>query len=169
VNPLALFTGPYSMLAKWGVIAALIASFAAFFWYKGDEHGTQKLIDYQGKQATQAISVITRQGVTTERVVTRYVKVKGDTQIVTVTITKEVVRYAEANPGSCLDAGWRLLHNAASANTVPDPGFKPDAAAGAPTATAALETVTGNYAACWRNADRLDALQAWVREQQSLK
>lgn len=132
-------------------------------------HGTQKLLDYQGKEATQAVKVRTLQGAATERVVTRYVKVKGDTQVVTETITKEVVRYADANPGTCLDAGWRLLHDAASANTVPDPGLKPDATAGAPTAAAALETVTGNYAACWRNANRLDALQGWVREQQAVR
>ena len=103
------------------------------------------------------------------RVVDRYVKVKGDTQVVTETITKEVVRYADANPGTCLDAGWRLLHDAAAANTVPDPGLKPDAAAGAPTAAAALQTVSANYAACWRTANRLDALQAWIREQQAVR
>lgn len=97
--------------------------------------------------------------------VTRYIKVKGDTEVVTQTITKEVVRYAEANPGYCLDAGWRLLHDNAARNAIPDPGVKPDGEGGAPTAATAIQTVTGNYAACNRTADRLDALQAWVREQ----
>lgn len=158
-----------ALLIRWGILAAVAVAFYAFAWYRGDMHGTQKLIDYQGKQATQAVKVITLQEAATERVVTRYVKVKGDTQVVTQTITKEVVRYADANPGTCLDAGWGLLHDAASANTVPDPGFKPDAATGAPTASAALQTVTRNYAACWRNANRLDALQGWIREQQAVR
>lgn len=37
------------------------------------------------------------------------------------------------------------------------------------TAAAALNTVTENYAACRRTADRLDWLQAWVREQAAVK
>ena len=154
---------------RWLAILGVAVAFGAWCWLNGNAHGTQKLIDYQGKQATQAIKVITRQGEATERVVTRYVKVQGETKVITETITKEVVRYAEANPGSCLDARWGLLHDAAAANTVPSAGFEPDAATGAPTAAAAIETIAGNYAACWRNANRLDSLQAWVKAQQAVR
>src|SRR5947207_8273684 len=97
---LAVVPLPY----RWLALAGLCAAFYFFAWYRGDMHGTEKLTEYIGKQATQAVAVITRQGAATERVVTRYVKVKGDTQVVTETITKEAIRYVEANPGSCLDA-----------------------------------------------------------------
>jgi len=68
----------------------------------------------------------------------------------------------------CLDPAWRLLHDAAALNAVPgDPGTA-DGAGGAPPAAAALSTVTANYSACHRTADRLDALQRWVREQSAI-
>ena len=40
---------------------------------------------------------------------------------------------------------------------------------GAPSAAEALGVVAGNYAAHHRTADRLDALQEWVRKQQAVK
>ena len=152
---------------RWIAIASVAIAAGGFCWMKGDEHGTQKLIDYQAKEATETIRIAKGRDAVTVQVVERYIEVKGETVTVTQTIEKEVVKYA--NAGYCLDAEFRWLHDAAAANTVPDPGFKPDGALGAPTAAAALETVTGNYAACHRTADRLDALQAWVRKQQAVK
>jgi hypothetical protein len=102
-------------------------------------------------------------------VVTRYIKVAGKTQTVTNTVTKEVVRYAQANPGFCLDARWGELHDAAAENVVPPTAVDPDGAARAPTAAGALETITENYGACHRTADRLEALQQWVREQSGVE
>lgn len=165
MNPLAIFSGPYALLAKWGVIAVLVAAFAAFFWFKGNEHGTQKLIDYQAAQAREQIRIVKGREVVTTTVVTKYIKVKGDTVTVTKNIEKEVGNYASTNTGLCLDPAWRWLHDAAAANVVPDPGLKPDGKVGAPEAATAIQTVTENYAACHRTADRLDALQDWVREQ----
>ena len=40
---------------------------------------------------------------------------------------------------------------------------------GAPTAAQALKTVTENYARHHRCADRADALQEWVREQERVR
>lgn len=121
MNPLAIFTGPYAFLAKWGVIALLVGAFGAWSWFKGNEHGTRKLTEYKGKQAIEAVRIgAARERVTTQ-VITQYVKVAGKTEIVTNTITKEVKVYADANPGSCLDFGWRRLHDAAATNQLPDP------------------------------------------------
>ncbi len=163
----SLLTGPYGLLIKWGVIAALASSFAAFFWIKGDEHGTQKLVDYVGRQATESVRIARGRDVVTERVVTEFVKVQGRTRTVTETIEKEVIKYANAS--DCLDAEWRRLHDNAALDAVPDAGRKADGEGGAPTAAAALGTVTKNYAGCNRTADRLDALQTWVRQQQAVK
>ena len=169
VNPLAVFTGPYALLAKWAVIGVLLSAFGAWSWFKGNEHGTQKLIDYQAAQAIEAVRINTARSAATAKVVTEYVQVAGKTEVVTQTITKEVVKYADANTGYCLDADWRRLHDDAALNAVPNTRSPPDGAGGAPKAAAALDAVTGNYAACHRTADRLDALQGWVKAQQAVK
>lgn len=80
------------------------------------------------------------------------------------TVTKEIIRevpvYVPA--GSCsLPPGWRLLHDAAAAGEVPDPAGIPDAAPVAP--DEAASAVAANYGACLENAERLRALQQWVR------
>lgn len=169
MNPLALFAGPYALAAKWGVIALLVASFGTWAWFKGNEHGTQKLIDYRGAQAVEAVRINTARTAAAAKVVTRYVAVAGATQIITETVEKEVIKYADANSSLCLDAAWRRLHDAAALNAVPNPGSEADGAGGAPKAAATLDVVTGNYAACHRTADRLDALQGWVRAQEAVK
>jgi hypothetical protein len=98
----------------------------------------------------------------------RYVKVKAASVVVERAVETEVIRYVEKNPGLCLDAEWSRLHDEST-------GAVPGAAAGAdgegraaPTAAVALATVTGNNARCIRTADKLDALQDWVREQSKL-
>ena len=165
MNLLAIFTGPYALLAKWGVIALLGLAIFLTGWVKGNQHGTNKLTDYQVKQATEAVRIARGRDVVTTQVVTKYIKVKGETEVVTKTVEKEVIKYAEANPGYCFDPAWRVLHDAAAANTVPNAGPPTDAA---PRAAEAIATVTENYAACHRNEDRLTSLQDWVRKQQAV-
>lgn len=143
------------------LIMGVISAAAGWGYMKGSE----RLFRYQAEQAQQAVRVVVKQGEATERVLIRYVKVKGDTQVITQTIEKEVTRYVDSNPGLCLDAQWGRLHDAAAANTLPQAPSGPDAAIGAPTAAQAIKTVTDSYAACHRTADRLDALQDWVRAQ----
>lgn len=154
----------------WRLLAMALAAVALFSigWFRGNEHGGQKLIDYIGKQAAETVRVVKLQGAATERIVTKYVKVAGKTKTVTETVEKEVVRYAESNPGACLDGRWRVLHDAAAANVIPPAPGPVDAAGGAPKAAEAIGAVTDNYAACHRDADRLDALQEWVRAQQAV-
>lgn len=167
---LSVFTGPYAMLARGAVLALAAAVFGAFCWFKGNEHGTQKLVNYQGAQAIAAVKVNTARQVVNTQIVTKYVKVAAETKIVTETVEKEVVKYADANPGFSLDARWRVLHDAAALNAVSSTGPVADAAGGtAPTAAAAIGTVTENYAACHRTADRLDSLQAWVVAQSKVQ
>lgn len=146
----------------YGLLAGLLIACGGLYGYR---RGELKLFDYQAKEAAASVAIVTKQGKVTEKVVNRYIKVKGNTQVVTKTIEKEVVRYAEVNPGYCLDAAWGRLHDAAATNTVPQPSSFSDGAERAPTAAGALETVTASYAACNRTADKLDALQSWVREQ----
>lgn len=168
MNPLALFTGPQGLLLKWAVIAFLVAAFGAAAWFNGEEHGTQKLIDYQADQATAAVRLVTRQAAITERVITKYLDRVKLIEGTTTTIEKEVTRYVESKPlalACLLDNRWLRLHDAAAAGAVPPAAGPADGAAGTVTAAAALPAITSNYAAAHRNAARLEALQGWVREQ----
>lgn len=158
--------GNWQRLLIYALVIMMLLGAAAGWGY---HHGVQRLWDYQAEQARETVKVVIKQGKATERVITKYVKVQGVTETVTQTVEKEVVRYVDKNPGYCLDAEWRRLHDSAAANTVPDPAGTADAALGAPKAAEAIETVTPNYAACHRTADRLDALQEWVRQQAAVK
>ena len=157
------------LLGNWQrvlIYAVVAAALAATVWMHGYFKGKAALYEYQAEQARAGAAIVVKQGAATERVVNRYIKVKGDTQVVTLTVEKEVVRYADSNPGLCLDAGWRRLHDAAALNAVPVPAAEPDGEGrAAPPAALALQAVAENYAACHRTADRLDALQDWAREQ----
>lgn len=168
MNPLAIFTGPYALLAKWAVIAALAVAVGGYGWVKGNEHGTAKLTEYIGKQAVESAKIVVKQGAVTERVVTKYLDRVKLAEGVTTTIEKEVTRYVESKPlalACMLDNRWLRLHDGAASGSVPGPAQADDGASGTVSAAAALPTITSNYARANRNADRLDALQEWVREQ----
>lgn len=167
MNPLALFSGPYAMLARAGIVVLILAAAFAAGWVKGNQHGTQKLIDYQGAQAVASIKVIARQTKATERVLTKYLERVKLVEGATTTIEKEVTKYVDSKPlalACMLDNRWVRLHDAAAGALPPAPG-QPDDATGALPAPEALQTITKNYAAGNRNADKLDALQEWIREQ----
>jgi hypothetical protein len=123
VTLLATIAGQWRRIALYAVLAAMLLGAA---WLHGYSHGELLLANYRASQAVAAVRMIVKQGEATERVVTRYVKVKGDTEIVTRTVEKEVVRYAQANPGPCLDAAWRVLHDAAASNAVPGTAGRAD-------------------------------------------
>jgi len=161
----AALLGNWQRVLIYGLVIAGALATAAGMGY---HQGVKKLWDYQVDQARAAVAIVVKQGKVTERVRVQYVKIKGESVIVERAVQTEVIRYVEKNPGLCLDAEWRRLHDAGT-------GAVPDASTGAdgegraaPSAAAALETVTGNYAGCIRTADRLDALQVWVREQEKL-
>lgn len=150
-------------IAAYGLAATLLLGGAAGWGYF---QGVQKLWDYQAKQAREAVKIVTRQGAATVKVVTEYVEVSGKTEYVTRYIDREVEIYVESSPDSLkLDARWGILHDAAATNTLPGTPSEDHGAGRAPSAAQALQTVTGNYAACHRTADRLDAAQAWIRAQ----
>lgn len=156
---------PPAMLARIAAGAAVIIAAFATGYVHGLRSEAERHNEYVAAQAQQAVRIAAKQAATDQRVVTRYVKVKADAQAVTQTIEKEVIRYVETNPGACLDRQWQRVHDAAALDVIPDPPSVADGTAGAPSAATALETVTENYAACNRNADRLEALQAWVKAQ----
>lgn len=163
---IAFFLGNWQRFAVYAGVAAVLLGAA---WFHGYTRGEIKLFEYQAAEARAAVKIVVKQGAATERVVTKYIKVKEATQTIANGIRNEVIRYVETNPGYCLDVAWGRLHDAAAANTLPGTAAGSDGAERAPTAAGALDTVTENYAACHRTADKLDGLQAWVRAQQAVK
>lgn len=129
MNFLDLLLGGWQRILLYGAVAAAVC--AGLIGY-GYHKGVQRLWEYQAAQARETVRIVTKQGKVTEKVVTKYVKVAGETQVVTNTIEKEVVRYAEKNPGACLDDDWRRLHDAAASNTLPKPAAPADGAVRAP-------------------------------------
>lgn len=105
----------------YGVLAFLVLSLAELDGYR---RGEKKLWEYQASQATAAVAIVVKQGATTERVVTRYVKVREDRKTAADEIKKEVDEYA--NTSACLDADWRRLHDAAALGTLPRAAPTPD-------------------------------------------
>ena len=110
---LTFFTGG---IGRWIALAALV-TFAVFMlrlhWM---QEGREELTL---ENVAAAVKIVKIQGAVTERIVTQYVKVAGATKVVTETVEKKVVEYAQANPGLCLDPAWRGLHDSAAANTLP--------------------------------------------------
>lgn len=158
--------GNWQRIAIYALLATVLLGSAAGWGYM---RGVERLYDYQAKQAQASVKVILKQGAVTEKVVTRYIRMKEAAQVVVRTVKEEVTRYEPSNPGYCLDAGWRSLHDAAATGTVPDPARRADETSGAPKAAEALGAVTDNYAACRRTADQLESLQEWVRQQATVK
>ena len=134
MNPL-MFLG----WQRYAVYGALALALLAVAWVHGYSRGERKLFEYQAEQAKARVVIIQKRGTVTERVVTKYVKVSGETQFVTNTVEKEVVRYAQENPGACLDFGWRRLHDAAAGNRLPDPSVPTDGELRAPASPAGRE------------------------------
>lgn len=152
-----------------GIAAIAFLGFGAWCGFKGYELGRSKLDDYIGKQAVEAVRIVTRQGEVTERVVTKYIKVKGETQVRTQVVEKEVIRYVEAGLDRYpLSRAAVVLHDAAALNAVPDPAGAVDGSASGLEAAALTQACTENYATYHQTADRLRALQDWTREQRKV-
>ncbi len=126
------FTGGWMRWAALAVVLALGIAFARMHWIQA---GREQILR---ENATAAIKIVEKQGKVTERVVTQYVKVAGATKVVTETVEREVVKYAEANPGLCLDNDWRRLHDGAALNRIPPAPSRPPAGLRAPSRVTGL-------------------------------
>lgn len=171
MSPLTIFTGPYGALARIGLIA--IAGFGIWIhgWYQGNEHGGQKLVDYQAKQATAdtklmaaRLQVVTRTE-TKWRTEIREVKVAGET------IEKEVTRYVtkedDAAAGS-LPVGWVREFNAAWSGTPAGPPAESDRGPSGNTLSAVATVNAGNATTCRIWKKQRDGLIAFYEDLRKL-
>jgi hypothetical protein len=160
------------VIPDWVIRAGLYALLAAALVGAGIVQGLRIAAHDRSAEIAEQLSesrkVIARQSAVTEKVITQYRDRVQIQQGVATTIEKEVTRYVESKPlalACLLDSGWVRLHDAAAAGVVPKAASDPDAAGAGIASTEALRTVTGNYSSYHQVADRLSALQAWVRGQ----
>jgi len=93
--------------------------------------------------------------------------------LVTKTIVQKVPEYvtAEADARCVVPNGFVRIHDAAAAGVppVPNAAGKPDDAPSGVELSSIAETVAGNYGAAHLNAERLLALQEWLKQQGAVR
>ncbi|MFZ5508001.1 MAG: hypothetical protein ACOY7P_21165 [Pseudomonadota bacterium] len=159
---MTLIPWPYRLLA----LVALAAALIGFGWVKGAGHVQARWDAAVQQQSLQTAALRERQAQATVKVVTEYVdrvrvvREKGDT------IIKEVPVYVpiQADAACTINRGLVRLHDAAAAGELPEPAGNADASAAGLALSAVATTVTTNYQTCHENAEKLRALQKWIRE-----
>lgn len=171
MNPLGIFTGPYALLAKWGVIAALLAGFGAWAWVKGDEHGTEKLTDYIGKQAVETLRIADARVKIVTETQTEYVPVLQKIYVRGKTIEKEVKVYVtQADDAGCVvPVGFVREYNAAWQGSPPGSPVDADRGPSGVPLSSVAQADAGNATACLAYKAQRDGLIEFYRKQQAVK
>ena len=171
MSPLSLFTGPYGVLAKWGVIALLVAAFGAFSWFKGNEHGTQKLINYQGQQAIATVKLQAARVQVVHDVQTEYVDRIQKIYVKGQTIEKEVTKYVTAVDDShcVIPAGFVREYAAAWTNTPAGPPVESDRGPSGVQLSAVAASDAGNAASCFKYKEQRDGLIEFYKRLQAVE
>ena len=151
-------------------LAVTTIAFTAVFlfgMYLGNKIGVSSCQEAVIEAQRHSIETGVKQADVTDKIVTKYV---DRIKIVKKNVVKEVKVYVKDN--ITLSGGFRLLHDSAVNNELPDPTRIVDEGtvkAQSVTATDALETVAANYGICHENSQTLQALQSWVREQSTIR
>ena len=96
--PLALLVGP---LGKFLGMLLLVASIFGAGYYRGAASVQQRWDAAVTVHAVRSAETVIKAAENTAQIVTRYIRVKGATQVHTETVEKEVVRYVEAMHPAC--------------------------------------------------------------------
>lgn len=164
MNPTAILAwfNPTRWLLLGGLVLALVAAGWRIhhnIWQGGYDAA-------EAKYAKQAISANTQRAAVAPPIAAKHEAAVVQIRTVTKTILKEVPVYVKAT--DCpMPGGFRVLHDAAADGRIPEPAGIADAAA--VPADVAAGTVAENYGLCHETAERLTALQSWVRAQQALR
>lgn len=160
------FVLPSLSMGTWALIALALVAALALARMHWIQEGREQILR---ENTAAAVRIVREQGAVTERVVTKYVKVQGETKTKIEYRDREVIKYVQANLDQFpLSNAFVSLHDAAAANTVPDSASAVDGTPSAVKAAQALPTITENYSICQQTADRLRSLQEWVQAQQKV-
>jgi hypothetical protein len=159
-----------SLSSKIAICTTLCAALFSAGLYMGHQIGVSGCYEAQIKAQAHSIETGIKQAVVSDQTVTKYVDRVQVVQGKSREIIKEVKVYVQDTVN--LSGGWRMLHNNAVYNELPDTTRDSDEGTvktQTVTATDALETVIRNYGICHENSTTLTSLQEWVREQSLIK
>jgi hypothetical protein len=154
-----------SLSSKIAICTTLCAALFSAGLYMGHQIGVSGCYEATIEAQRHSIETGIKQAVVSDQTVTKYVDRVQIVQGKSRTIIKEIPIYVQDTVN--LSGGWRMLHNNAVNNELPD--TTRDSDEGTVTATDALETVAANYGICHENSQTLQALQSWVREQSAIR
>lgn len=154
----------------WQLWAGVVVTLLFFGWgeiryWAGKQHVQEQWDNAKALVTTNAEQIAEKSDDVTKDVEIRYVdriqvvKEKADV------VVREVPVYVPV--GSCdLPGGFRLLHDAAATNSIPEASELPYAAA--VPAQDAARTVAANYGTCNEIRVNLEELQGWVQQQREV-
>lgn len=159
---------PFLATAGARLAAVVLASFLLFglgYW-KGAQAVQLRWDAAIAQQAVKSADTVMKTAENSAQVVTKYIKVKGETEVITQTVEKEVIRYVEREAPRCaVDPDFERLFDAANrVPAAPDPsgGAAPEGEPG-PTVAEVLQAHTELAGRYFALADRHDALVDWVQ------
>ena len=154
-----------SLSSKIAICTTLCAALFSAGLYIGHKWGVSSCYEATIEAQRHTIETGIKQAVVSDQTVTEYVDRVQIVQGKSRTIIKEIPIYVK---DTCtLSGGFRLLHDSAVNNELPDPARIVDEA---PVSVADVaETVARNYGICEETKTTLQALQSWVREQSSIR
>ena len=154
-----------SISSKIAICTTLAAALFSAGLYVGHKWGVSSCYEATIEAQRHTIETGVKQAVVSDQAITKYVDRVQIVQGKSREIIKEVKVYVQ---DTCvLSGGFRLLHDSAVYNELPDPARIADAEAIG--LEAATKTILENYQACNINSETLSSLQGWVKEQSILR
>ena len=134
--------------------------------YVGHKWGVSSCYEATIEAQRHTIETGIKQAVVSDKTITQYVDRVQIVQGKSREIIKEVKVYVK-DDNCTLSGGFRLLHDSAVYNELPDSTRIADAETVSVEAVA--QTVIENYQACNVNSETLSSLQSWVKEQSAIR
>ena len=153
-----------SLSSKIAICTTLCAALFSAGLYMGHQIGVSGCYEAQIEAQAHSIETGIKQAVVSDQTVTKYVDRVQIVQGKSREIIKEVIHVQDT---CTLSADWRLLHDSAANNELPDTSRDSDERT--VTSQDALERVAANYGICHENSTTLSSLQEWVKEQSLIK
>ena len=154
-----------SLGTKIAIATTLATALFSAGLYVGHKWGVSSCYEATIEAQRHTIETGVKQAVVSDKTVTEYVDRVQIVQGKSREIIKEVKVYVQDTVN--LSGGFRLLHDSAIYNELPDPTRIADAETISVEAVA--QTVIENYQACNINSETLSSLQSWVKEQSAIR
>jgi hypothetical protein len=154
-----------SLGTKIAIATTLVIALFSSGLYVGNRLGISSCQEAVIESQRHGIETGVKQAVVSDKTITKYVDRIQIVQGTSREIIKEVKIYVQDT--SNLSPGFRMLHDSAANNELPDATRIVDEATVQITDVA--ETVVRNYGICQENSTTLSSLQDWVREQSGIR